>query len=78
MAIHEIIFQVEEDAVDGGYVAQAIGHGITTQAETLPELRAMIQDAVRCHFADAGQRPSVIRLHFIREEVLASENEAAS
>jgi len=26
---------------------------------------------VRCHFEE-GQRPSVIRLHFVREEVMAA------
>ncbi len=46
----EIVFQVEEDPVDGGYVAHALGHGITTQAESIAELKRMIRDAVRCHF----------------------------
>ncbi|MEO8501493.1 MAG: 2-oxoisovalerate dehydrogenase, partial [Vicinamibacteria bacterium] len=31
----------------------------------------MVQDAVRCHF-DEGTTPQVIRLHYVREEVLAS------
>lgn len=69
--MREIIFQVEEDAVDGGYVATALGHGITTQAETVPELKKMVLDAVRCHFDDAKTMPSVVRLHFVREEVMA-------
>jgi hypothetical protein len=30
----------------------------------------MVRDAVRCHF-DEGDAPGVIRLHFVREEVLA-------
>ena len=46
----KIVFHVEEDPVDGGYVAHALGHGITTQAETVAELKKMIRDAVRCHF----------------------------
>ncbi len=46
----KIVFQVEEDPVDGGYVAHALGQGITTQAESLVELKRMIRDAVRCHF----------------------------
>ena len=46
----EIIFQVEEDNVDGGWVAHALGEGITTQADSLDELKAMIRDALRCHF----------------------------
>ena len=38
---------------------------------TLGELRAMVRDAVRCHF-DEGQGPRVIRLHYVRDEVLAA------
>jgi predicted RNase H-like HicB family nuclease len=35
---------------EGGYVARALEHSIFTQAETRGELRAMIREAVRCHF----------------------------
>ncbi len=41
----EIIFEVQEDLVDGGFVATALGHAIATQAETLEELREMVRDA---------------------------------
>lgn len=70
--MHEIIFEVREDEVDGGYVATALGHAIATQGETLEELRRMVCGAVRCHFGDGvpGAMPSVIRLHFVRDEVL--------
>lgn len=70
----EIIFEVQEDEMDGGYVATALGHSIATQGDTLEELREMVRDAVRCHFGDGapGKMPSVIRLHFVRDEVLAS------
>jgi hypothetical protein len=61
MADTEIIFSVEESP-EGGYEARALGHAIFTQAETLEELRAMVRDAVRCHFDDAA-RPRLIRLH---------------
>ncbi|MBC7366660.1 MAG: 2-oxoisovalerate dehydrogenase [Undibacterium sp.] len=69
----EIIFEVREDEAEGGYVATALGHAIATQGETLGELREMVRDAVQCHFGDgaAGERPKVIRLHFVRDEVLA-------
>ena len=67
----EISFQVEEDDVDGGWVAFAIGVGITTQADTLDDLKAMIRDALRCHFDDEKEIPPVIRLHFVRDEVFA-------
>lgn len=70
----EIIFEVQEDETDGGYVATAVGHAIATQAETIEELREMVRDAVRCHFADGapGKMPALIRLHFVRDELLAS------
>jgi hypothetical protein len=57
----EIIFSVEESP-EGGFEAHALGHSIFTEADTVEELRAMVQDAVRCHFDDAD-RPRVIRLH---------------
>ena len=64
----EVIFLVEE-APEGGYVAHALGHAIHTQAETVEELRLAVRDAVRAHF-DEGNRPHVIRLHVVRDEVL--------
>jgi len=68
MAESEIIFAVEESP-EGGYEAHALGHSIHTEADTLEELRSMVQDAVRCHF-DEGERPRVIRLHWVRDEVI--------
>jgi len=67
----EIIFEVLEDELDGGYVATALGHAIATQGETLEELREMVRDAVQCHFGETMEAPRVIRLHFVRDEVLA-------
>jgi hypothetical protein len=69
-AMKEIIFQVEEDDVDGGFVARALGEGITTQAESLAELKNMIVDAVRCHFDNENDTPKVIRLHIVKEEII--------
>ena len=59
MAPSEIIFDVAE-AAEGGYEARALGYSIYTQGDTLEELKAMVQDAVRCHF-DEEARPSVMR-----------------
>jgi predicted RNase H-like HicB family nuclease len=67
----EIVFLVEEDP-EGGFVARAIGHGIFTQADTVEELHEMVRDAVRCHFADEPEAPKLIRLHFVRDEVIAA------
>jgi predicted RNase H-like HicB family nuclease len=66
----EIIFEVLED-IDGGYTASALGVGIHTQGDTLDELKLMVRDAVDCFFDSDIERPSLIRLHFVRDEVLA-------
>jgi predicted RNase H-like HicB family nuclease len=66
----EIIFEVREDEVDGGYTANTLGFGIHTQGETLEELRTMVKDAVKCYFDESMEAPKIIRLHFVRDEVL--------
>lgn len=66
----EIIFIVEE-APEGGYSARAIGESIFTQADIAAELHARVRDAVQCHF-DPGTAPKLIRLHFVRDEVIAA------
>jgi len=65
----ELIFVVEE-APEGGYTARALNAPIFTEADTLADLPDQVRDAVRCHF-DEGKAPKVIRLHFVREEVIA-------
>ena len=42
----EIIFLVE-DAPEGGYVTQALGYSIFTEADTWDELKQAVRDAVR-------------------------------
>jgi len=66
--MNEIIFLVEESP-EGGFTARALGESIFTEADTLEHLRNNVREAVDCHFED-GQRPQVVRLHFVREEVL--------
>ena len=66
----EIHFVVEE-AVEGGYIARAVNADIFTEADDIAALHANVRDAVHCHF-DEGGSPSVIRLHFTREEVIAA------
>jgi hypothetical protein len=65
----EIIFLVEE-APEGGYIARTLGHSIFTESDTLDTIREEIKDAIRCHF-DEDQTPSIVRLHFIKDEVIA-------
>lgn len=66
----EMVFIVEED-VDGGLTARAAGQSIFTEAENMDELKRNIREAVECHFENPGDRPKIICLHTVRDEVLA-------
>jgi hypothetical protein len=68
MGMTEVIFIVEE-APEGGYTARALGPSIFTEADNWKELQSNVRDAVSCHFEE-NQAPKLIRLHFVREEVL--------
>jgi len=67
--MNELIFVVE-DAPEGGFIARELGASIFTEADTIAELHGKIRDAVRCHF-DEGLAPKIVRLHHVREEVIA-------
>ena len=67
--MNEIFFLVEE-ALEGGYIAKAIGESIFTEADTMDELKVNIREAVHCHFDD-DKLPKIIRLHLVKEEVIA-------
>ncbi len=68
----EIIFEVSEDELDGGYSASALGFGIHTEGETLDELRHNVREAVDCYFDESMDRPRLIRLHYVKDEVLVA------
>ncbi|MHB0980111.1 MAG: 2-oxoisovalerate dehydrogenase [Thermoleophilia bacterium] len=67
--MNEIIFVVDE-APEGGYTARALEASIFTEADELGQLEAQVRDAVICHFEES-ERPRIIRLHFVREQVIA-------
>ncbi len=67
----EIIFEVTEDEVDGGYSASAIGYGIHTQGDSMEDIRRNVREAIDCYFDETMERPGIIRLHCVRDEVLA-------
>ena len=69
MPASEIIFEVTE-AIEGGYDARALGYGIFTQGDDWEDLKAMAKDAVPCYF-DEGEAPRIIRLHWVRDKVIA-------
>jgi hypothetical protein len=65
----EIIFVVEESP-EGGYEERVLGYSIFTEGENLEELRKMVRDAVACHFQEPESKPSLIRLHLVKDEVI--------
>lgn len=65
----EIVFEVVQE-VDGGYMAEALGESIFTQADTWDELRANVREAVQAFYFDSVP-PASIRLRLVRDEVLA-------
>jgi len=64
----EIVFLVEESP-EGGYEARALGFSIFTEADSIPELKVNIQEAVKCHFEE-DKYPLYIRLHFVKDEII--------
>jgi len=67
--MNEVIFEVTQEA-DGGFVAQCLTEAIFTQADSWPELRKQVRDAVDGYFFDQP-KPLSIHLHLIRDEILA-------
>jgi hypothetical protein len=65
----EIVFEVTQEA-DGGYIAEAIGESMFTQAENWDELRTNVREAVQAFYFDSVP-PASIRLRLVRDEVLA-------
>jgi predicted RNase H-like HicB family nuclease len=65
----EIVFSVTQEA-DGGFVAECLTRDIVTQGDTWEQLRQNVQEAVSAYFFDQN-RPDRVRLHLVREELLA-------
>jgi predicted RNase H-like HicB family nuclease len=65
----ELFFEVRE-AEEGGYTARAPGHSIFTEAETWEALRDNVREAAKLHFEGAPARPTLIRLHLVKDEVI--------
>ena len=68
--MQELVFQVTQEA-DGGYVAEALGESIFTEADTWDQLRANVKEAVSAFYFDQAA-PQRIRLHMVRDELLAA------
>ena len=65
----EIVFSVTQEN-DGGYVAECLSHDIFTQGGTWEELRVNVREAVSAYCFDQT-KPSAVRLHLVRDELLA-------
>ena len=65
----ELIFEVTQEA-DGGFVAECLTEAIFTQADSWEELRTNVKEAVEAFHFDRPM-PGGIRLHMVRDEVLA-------
>ncbi|MGA9753194.1 MAG: 2-oxoisovalerate dehydrogenase [Acidobacteriota bacterium] len=68
--MNELIFLVEEDP-EGGFTARALGESIFTEGESWEEVKKKVQEAVECHFEGRSDRPGMVRLHLVRDEVMA-------
>ena len=68
--MNELVFDVTQES-DGGFVAECLTEAIFTQADTWDELRSNVREAVEAFFGDSEQ-PAAIRLHLVRDEVLAT------
>lgn len=71
MLMNEIVFEVTQEA-DGGFVAESLGESIFTQGDNWEELRDNVKEAVSAYFFDRKPAPSAIRLHLVRDEILAN------
>ena len=65
----ELVFEVTQEA-DGGFVAEALGESIITEADSWEGLRTNVREAVRAFYFDRPA-PASIRMRFVRDEVLA-------
>jgi hypothetical protein len=67
----EIVFEVSQES-DGGFVAECLTEGIFTQADNWEELRRNVKESVAAFYFDHPQPPAAIRLHLVRDEILAN------
>ena len=67
----ELVFEVTQEE-DGGFCAECLSENIFTQGDTWEELRVNVQEATRGFYFDQPQAAKRIRLHLVRDEVLAA------
>jgi predicted RNase H-like HicB family nuclease len=66
----ELVFEITQEA-DGGYCAECLSEAIFSQADDWEQLRQNVREAVKAYYFDQPQIPARIRLHLVRDELLA-------
>ncbi|MGI8961301.1 MAG: type II toxin-antitoxin system HicB family antitoxin [Bryobacteraceae bacterium] len=67
--MNELVFEITQD-VDDGFSAECLSESIFSQGDTWDELRANVKEAVEAFYFDRP-KPGGIRLHLVRDEMLA-------
>jgi hypothetical protein len=67
--MEELVFDVEPDE-DGRLVAVGRGASIFTDGADWDDLKRNVQEVVEAFYFDSP-KPSVVRLHMVRDEILA-------
>ena len=66
----ELVFEVTQEE-DGGFCAECLSENIFTQGDSWEALRQNVQEGVGAYYLDQTQSPERIRLHLVRDELLA-------
>jgi hypothetical protein len=65
----ELVFEVSQES-DGGFIAEALGENIVTEADTWEQLRINVKESVEAYYFEEP-KPAFVRLHLRKDEVLA-------
>ena len=69
--MNDLVFEIIQEA-DGGFCAECLSETIVTEGDTWEELRRNVEEVVRAYYFDQPEKlPANVRLHLVRDEVLA-------
>jgi hypothetical protein len=68
--MNELVFEVTQEE-DGGFCAECLSENIFTQGDTWEAVRNSVREAVCAYYFDQPAAPKRIRLHLVRDELLA-------
>jgi len=69
--MNDRVFEVIQE-LDGGFVAECLTESIVTQVDNWEGLRRNVKEALAAFYFDHPKPPAAIRLHLVRDEVLAN------